>query len=67
MKRRLIALTLVFALVASMCTTAFAGSFSETPGTAAPEGAFVKYVSLGDSMTNGYGLTGYDADAGVED
>ena len=64
MKRRLIALTLVFALVASMCTTAFAGSSSEAPGTVAPEGAFVKYVSLGDSMTNGYGLEGYEEPQG---
>lgn len=27
----------------------------------------VKYVSLGDSMTNGYGLPGYDRNSGVED
>ena len=26
-----------------------------------------KYVSLGDSMTNGYGLEGYDGNTGVED
>jgi hypothetical protein len=25
------------------------------------------YVSLGDSMTNGYGLSGYDGESGVED
>jgi len=27
----------------------------------------LNYVSLGDSMTNGYGLPGYDANSGVED
>ena len=27
----------------------------------------IEYVSIGDSMTNGYGLDGYDAEAGVYD
>lgn len=27
----------------------------------------INYVSLGDSMTNGYGLTGYNGNTGVED
>ncbi len=64
MKRRLIALVLVVSLVASMCTTAFAGYYQ---GVEEGEKSGVKYVSLGDSMTNGYGLEGYDANAGVED
>lgn len=50
MLRSGIALLLVFCLaVGFVPTVAFA--------TEAPK----KYVSLGDSMTNGYGLTGYDA------
>lgn len=35
--------------------------FPETPL------AELKYVSLGDSMSNGYGLDGYDGNTGVED
>jgi len=61
MKKRLLSLILVVALVASMCTTAFAGKLPNDEVTS------VKYVSLGDSMTNGYGLPGYDGDTGCED
>ena len=54
MKRRLIALMLVISLVASLSVTAFAGTGTkEDP---------IIYVSLGDSMTNGYGLYGYQPD-----
>ncbi len=52
MKRRLLALVLVVSLVASMCTTAFAAQ--------ADAKEEINYVSLGDSMTNGYCFTGYD-------
>ena len=42
-------LLIVLCLLVSMCPVAFAADTEEK----------VKYVSLGDSMTNGYGLTGY--------
>lgn len=47
--RSFLALVLVFAMMLGTCSTAFAG-FTESP---------VSYVSLGDSMANGYGLAGY--------
>ena len=44
-----LSLMLVFCMLVSMAPAAFASESKE-----------IKYVSLGDSMTNGYGLTGYD-------
>ena len=49
---------LALLMIFSTCTTAFA---------VVPEEGVIHYVSLGDSMTNGYGLLGYDANTGVED
>ena len=57
MKRRLIALVLVISLVASLSVTAFAGN--------AEDKKEIIYVSIGDSMTNGYGLDGYDGESGI--
>ena len=48
MKKRLIAMLLVFAMVLAMAPAAFAAEPQK------------KYVSLGDSMTNGYGLDNYE-------
>ena len=53
-------LMLVFAMLMGLCSTGFAADgTSSSHGVA--EGA-KKYVSLGDSMTNGYGLTGYETE-----
>ena len=48
--RQSLSLLLVLCLIVSLCPVAFAAE-TETQAK--------KYVSLGDSMTNGYGLTGY--------
>lgn len=56
MKKRLMSVVLAMAMIVSMIPATFAAEAGET-----------KYVSLGDSMTNGYGLDGYDGSAGVED
>ena len=50
--RSALSLVLVFCLALSLCGAAFATETEET----------IKYVSLGDSMANGYGLPGYDYD-----
>ena len=47
--KRCLALALVLCLVAGLCPAVFAAETEQK----------VKYVSLGDSMANGYGLTGY--------
>ena len=55
MKKRVIAMLLVLCIVVTMIPTAFAAEST------------LKYVSLGDSMTNGYGLDGYDGNTGCYD
>lgn len=47
--RRSISLVMVLCLLVGMCPAFFAAETEEK----------IKYVSLGDSMANGYGLTGY--------
>ena len=58
--RSAIAMVLVISMLFSIFPTAVfaAGVEGKTE---------INYVSLGDSMTNGYGLTGYDGNTGVED
>ena len=59
MKRKILSMILALAMIVSLVpAAAFAQGAEREP---------VKYVSLGDSMTNGYGLPGYDGDTGVED
>ncbi|MBR6521915.1 MAG: hypothetical protein IKT47_04540, partial [Oscillospiraceae bacterium] len=53
MKKRILSIVLVLAMVISMVPVAMA---SETPAKT------IKYVSIGDSMTNGYGFNGYNQD-----
>lgn len=47
--KRFLALALVLCLIVGLCPAVFAAETEQK----------VKYVSLGDSMANGYGLTGY--------
>ena len=55
MKKRLMSVVLALAMVISLVpTTAFAAN--------EPEKETINYVSLGDSTTNGYGLSGYEFD-----
>ena len=55
MKKRILSLVLTLAMVLSLVpTAAFAGTGTEDDP--------LIYVSLGDSMTNGYGLDGYQFD-----
>lgn len=53
--RSVISIVLTFVLVFGSVATAFAGTGGTNTATNT-----IKYVSLGDSMTNGYGLAGYD-------
>ena len=65
MSKKALALFLVLAMFMSVCTpviTVVAEGADE--GTADNK---LNYVSLGDSMTNGYGLEGYDGNTGVAD
>ncbi|MBQ3205213.1 MAG: Ig-like domain-containing protein, partial [Peptococcaceae bacterium] len=55
--RSAIAMVLVISMLFSIFPTA---AFAEEPETE------IKYVSLGDSMSNGYGLDGYKHNSGVE-
>ena len=52
--RSLISCALTVSMLFGTCTAAFAA----TPGDT--ESEEIKYVSLGDSMTNGYGLPDYE-------
>ena len=56
MWRSALAMVLAICMVLSFCPVAAFAAEEE-----------IKYVSLGDSMTNGYGLPGYDKNSGVED
>lgn len=60
MSKRIISILLVLSMIVSMLPVSV---FADEQG----EDNTIKYVSLGDSMTNGYGLTGYDHNSGVED
>ena len=67
MKRRLLSILLVLTMLLSMVPVSVFATDSttgEVHGTTAP---MINYVSLGDSMTNGYGLDGYNHNSGVED
>ena len=54
MKKRLMSLALVLSMVISMVPAVFAAENEPA------ETETLKYVSLGDSMTNGYGLADYE-------
>ncbi|MBR2009267.1 MAG: hypothetical protein IJ936_03990, partial [Peptococcaceae bacterium] len=58
--RSAIAMVLVICMLFSIFPVAAFAQDDNTP-------AAINYVSLGDSMTNGYGLPGYDRNSGVED
>jgi len=55
MFRSFTAILLVICMMAGLCPASFAMTIS-----ADEDDVIINYVSLGDSMTNGYGLTGYD-------
>ena len=62
--KRATALMLSLLMVFSVCSTAlivYAETGSGT-GSSKPQSETIKYVSIGDSMTNGYGFTGYNQD-----
>ncbi|MBQ2242000.1 MAG: hypothetical protein II319_07665, partial [Clostridia bacterium] len=59
--KRATALLLSLLMVFSVCSTAL------VVYAANGESNEINYVSLGDSMSNGYGLPGYDGNTGVED
>lgn len=60
MKKRIISIILVIAMVLSMIPSVFATTPSDGNND-----KVINYVSLGDSMTNGYGLTGYEPDGTI--
>ena len=55
--KRILAATIALSMSLSASSAVFAADGSEP----------LKYVSLGDSMTNGYGLEGYNGNNGVLD
>ena len=68
--RPLISLVLVLCLLVGMSANGLivlAKGNDDKPVTKPVKKPTIHYVSLGDSMTNGYGLPGYDANSGVED
>ncbi len=71
MKEKLLALLLVLSMLVSVMPSAFAADSPVAAIGSTTYETFAKaklnYVSLGDSMTNGYGLPGYELNSGVED
>ena len=62
---------MAFAMIFGVCSTTIsattAGIAAGATGSAENKNQTIHYVSLGDSMSNGYGLPGYEMDSGVED
>ena len=67
--KRATALLLSMLMVFSVCSTALIVYATDDVNLVSGENVdkTINYVSIGDSMTNGYGLDGYDAEAGVYD
>ena len=61
MRRRLLAFVLALTMVVSILPVSV---FATDTAPEATKGPLV-YVSIGDSMTNGYGLEGYDGESGI--
>lgn len=59
--KRAIAFMLSMLMIFGVCNTAIVVYASGTRDSSKP----LVYVSIGDSMTNGYGLDGYDGESGV--
>ena len=65
--KRILVLIMTFAMIIGACAPAIQ-AFDGVIDSENTEGKKeLVYVSLGDSMSNGYGLDGYDAEAGVYD
>ena len=56
LSNRILCLVLAFVMILGTCATTFASE---------PEKETIVYVSIGDSMTNGYGLDGYNGSSGI--
>lgn len=65
MWRAVVSGVLAFSLAASMTVPAFAASSIDADGGDTEREDPIVYVSIGDSMTNGYGLDGYDGSSGI--
>ena len=66
MKKRIVALLMTLVMVVSvMPINVFAENAHDHGLEMVTEVENIKYVSLGDSMTNGFGLNGYDGYSGV--
>ncbi|MBQ8577412.1 MAG: carboxypeptidase regulatory-like domain-containing protein, partial [Clostridia bacterium] len=61
MLRTILSVSLVVCMLMSMSVTAWAGIFAADTD----DDGKVKYVSIGDSVTNGFGMTGYKYDDGT--
>ena len=64
---KVLSCTMALLMVFGVCTPVMTMAASDPTGSAGTVGEVINYVSLGDSMTNGYGLPGYDGNTGVED
>ena len=65
---KIISLIMVFTMLFGIsANTISAVEWTHDDHTHGSESGKINYVSLGDSMTNGYGLDGYNGNTGVED
>ena len=65
---KILALTVATVVLLGVCSPVISAATWDHDGhTHNTQSDAIKYVSLGDSMTNGYGLEGYNGHSGVED
>ena len=67
--KRVVSLMLSMLMVFGVCSTAIVAyaTGGQSIIDIAPNDSVLNYVSIGDSMTNGYGLDGYNGNSGVFD
>jgi len=57
---KVLSCTMALLMVFGVCTPVMTMAASDPTGSAGTVGEVINYVSLGDSMTNGYGFVGYE-------
>lgn len=69
MMKKALVVVMALAMTLGVCAPSIlaANEPTTTQSAETTNDEIINYVSIGDSMTNGYGLPGYDAEAGVYD
>ena len=69
MMKKALVVVMALAMTLGVCAPSIlaANEPTTTQSAETKNDEIINYVSIGDSMTNGYGLPGYDAEAGVYD